>query len=89
MTSYLLVPLRTGTVPSYASIWTVLTSYRLILFLAGPAMNPSTGLPDYSAQWAEYYRSIGYVQEAEKIEQQARIPFIQNYKLEWSVIYPG
>ena len=34
-------------------------------------MNPATGMPDYSAQWAEYYRSIGYVQEAEKIEQQA------------------
>jgi far upstream element-binding protein len=33
-------------------------------------MNPATGMPDYSAQWAEYYRSIGYIQEAEKIEQQ-------------------
>ena len=27
---------------------------------------------DYSAQWAEYYRSIGKVKEAEAIEQQMR-----------------
>lgn len=24
--------------------------------------------PDYSAQWAEYYRSIGNIKEAEAIE---------------------
>lgn len=24
-------------------------------------MNPSTGQPDYSMQWAEYYRSLGNV----------------------------
>merc|ERR1712107_181589 len=30
------------------------------------------GQPDYSAQWAEYYRSIGKVKEAEAIEQQMR-----------------
>jgi len=28
--------------------------------------------PDYSAQWAEYYRSIGKVKEAEQIESQIR-----------------
>ncbi len=44
----------------------------LLIYAAGPAVNPATGLPDYSAQWAEYYRSIGYVGEAEKIEQQVR-----------------
>ena len=30
------------------------------------------GGPDYSAQWAEYYRSIGKVKEAEAIEAQIR-----------------
>lgn len=36
------------------------------------AMNPSTGQPDYSAQWADYYRSLGMMKEAEMIESQAR-----------------
>lgn len=35
-------------------------------------INPSTGQPDYSAQWAEYYRSLGMHREAEAIEQQAK-----------------
>jgi len=35
-----------------------------------PAMNPATGQPDYSAQWAEYYRSMGMTKQAEMIEQQ-------------------
>lgn len=35
-------------------------------------VNPSTGQPDYSLQWAEYYRSLGMHREAEMIEQQAK-----------------
>lgn len=35
----------------------------------GVQMNPSTGQPDYSLQWAEYYRSLGMHREAELIEQ--------------------
>ena len=31
------------------------------------------GGEDYSAQWAEYYRSIGKVKEAEAIEAQMRL----------------
>ncbi|RZF38067.1 hypothetical protein LSTR_LSTR006466 [Laodelphax striatellus] len=36
-------------------------------------VNPQTGQPDYSAQWAEYYRSVGMHREAELIEQQAKV----------------
>lgn len=35
-------------------------------------INPSTGQADYSAQWADYYRSMGMVREAEAIEAQMR-----------------
>lgn len=35
-------------------------------------VNPQTGQPDYSAQWAEYYRSLGRHREADMIEQQAK-----------------
>lgn len=35
-------------------------------------INPSTGQPDYSAQWIEYYRSIGYHREAAMIEEQSK-----------------
>jgi far upstream element-binding protein len=35
-------------------------------------INPATGQPDYSAQWAEYYRSMGMHREAEIIEQQTK-----------------
>lgn len=35
-------------------------------------INPATGQPDYSAQWAEYYRSLGMHRDAEMIEQQAK-----------------
>ena len=38
-------------------------------------LNPSTGQPDYSAQWADYYRSVGMLREAEAIEQQMRVIF--------------
>lgn len=41
-------------------------------------VNPSTGQPDYSLQWAEYYRSLGMHREAEVIEQQVII-FIYIY----------
>ena len=50
----------------------------VIPFLAGNPnqapvqVNPQTGQPDYSAQWAEYYRSLGMHREAEMIEQQAK-----------------
>lgn len=43
---------------------------------AAPAVTsaPQQGgaAPDYSAQWAEYYRSIGKTKEAEAIESQIR-----------------
>lgn len=32
----------------------------------------ASGQPDYSKQWAEYYRSIGKVDEAEAIENQIK-----------------
>ncbi|XP_054275298.1 far upstream element-binding protein 3-like isoform X2 [Macrosteles quadrilineatus] len=35
-------------------------------------VNPQTGQPDYSAQWVDYYRSLGMHREAEVIEQQAK-----------------
>ncbi|CAL4094354.1 unnamed protein product, partial [Meganyctiphanes norvegica] len=37
---------------------------------SGPA--PGGGQPDYSAQWADYYRSMGMHREAEAIEAQAK-----------------
>lgn len=39
----------------------------------GPAATQAqNGQPDYSAQWAEYYRSIGKMKEAEAIEAQMK-----------------
>ncbi|XP_059618502.1 far upstream element-binding protein 3 [Phlebotomus argentipes] len=35
-------------------------------------INPSTGQPDYSQQWIEYYRSMGLHREADIIEQQQK-----------------
>ena len=44
--------------------------------MPGPGgVNPSTGQPDYSAQWADYYRSVGMLREAEAIEQQMRVNY--------------
>jgi len=37
-----------------------------------PAVNPSTGQVDYSAQWIEYYRSVGLHDQAAMIEEQIR-----------------
>lgn len=39
---------------------------------ANPAVNPHTGQPDYSAQWAAYYRSQGMHEQADMIEQQMK-----------------
>lgn len=36
------------------------------------AASAANGQPDYSAQWAEYYRSIGKLKEAEAIEAQMK-----------------
>lgn len=36
------------------------------------SINPTTGQPDYSQQWIDYYRSLGLMREAEAIEQQAK-----------------
>lgn len=41
---------------------------------AAPTINPQTGQPDYSAQWAEYYRSMGMHEQAQMIEQQLTNP---------------
>ncbi|CAD5232028.1 unnamed protein product [Bursaphelenchus xylophilus] len=35
-------------------------------------INPQTGQPDYSAQWADYYRSVGMHEQAAIIEQQMK-----------------
>ena len=40
--------------------------------MAAPSNGTQNGGSDYSAQWAEYYRSIGKVKEAEAIEAQMK-----------------
>jgi len=53
------------------------------------------GQPDYSAQWAEYYRSLGMHKEAELIEQQmaarapapAQPPAQPDYSQQWAEYY--
>jgi len=39
---------------------------------SAPTINPQTGQPDYSAQWAEYYRSMGMHEQANLIDQQLK-----------------
>jgi far upstream element-binding protein len=39
---------------------------------AAPSINPQTGQPDYSAQWAEYYRTMGMHEQANLIDQQLK-----------------
>lgn len=39
---------------------------------AAPTAASNGGQPDYSAQWAEYYHSIGKHKEAEAIEAQMK-----------------
>jgi hypothetical protein len=36
------------------------------------AINPTTGQPDYSQQWIEYYRSVGQNDIADQIMQQMK-----------------
>lgn len=36
-------------------------------------VNPQTGQPDYTAQWIQYYRSIGAMKDAEALEQQLKV----------------
>ena len=56
---------------------TILALLLLIVFylscFLGVAVAPQGGQADYSAQWIEYYRSMGMTREAEAIEQQARV----------------
>lgn len=39
---------------------------------SAPSINPQTGQPDYSAQWAEYYRTMGMHEQAALIESQMK-----------------
>ena len=42
------------------------------LFVGSVPVNPQTGQPDYTAQWIQYYRSIGAMKDAEALEQQLK-----------------
>lgn len=64
MQSYTYVP-QSGGQPASASQSSSTTS-------SGPTINPQTGQPDYSAQWAEYYRSMGLHDQAALIEAQMK-----------------
>ncbi len=41
-------------------------------FIGSVPVNPQTGQPDYTAQWIQYYRSIGAMKDAEALEQQLK-----------------
>ena len=58
----------------------------LILLSPGVAVAPQGGQADYSAQWIEYYRSMGMTREAEAIEQQARVSYFILSKFYFSEI---
>lgn len=47
---------------------------------SGAGASAGAGTPDYSAQWIEYYRSIGKNKEADLVEQQvkARVSCLKN-----------
>lgn len=64
---------------------------------AGQPVGGAPGQPDYSAQWAEYYRSLGMTKEAELIEQQsaaraapapaAPVSQASDYSAQWAEYY--
>ena len=56
---------------------------------AGPQPGAATqnGQPDYSAQWAEYYRSIGKVKDAEAIEAQMKAAKVNWTKMKWWSVF--
>lgn len=45
------------------------------------------GQADYSAQWAEYYRSIGKIKEAEAIEAQMKAGKVCNALKYFKIVY--
>lgn len=63
----------------------------------GSTVNQGPVNPDYSAQWVEYYRSVGMVKEAEMIEQQSvgdgggtaapQQGATQDYSAQWAEYY--
>ena len=44
----------------------------------GPGAGGAAGGADYSAQWAEYYRAVGKIEEAEAIEKQMNASKVRN-----------
>lgn len=49
--------------------------------VAQPATASTGAQPDYSAQWAEYYRSLGKHKEAEAIEAQMKAKVITDVNI--------
>jgi len=54
----------------YCSMWISWFTYEIIV--GSVPVNPQTGQPDYTAQWIQYYRSIGAMKDAEALEQQLK-----------------